>query len=113
MPTDYKNFNINDSTTPAPWGPRETTWNENIIDTVVLGTVTGVMDNSIGHQHYQLQDQSGNLAFHTKNGVPANQVLGTDATKGVVGVLDLIHGDAGDSGMNGVAIFIASDNIHQ
>ena len=65
MSTNYKNFDLNDPTTPAPWGTREQQALEDIIDTIVLDSLTGLADPSVGHKHTKFYDNSGNVIFST------------------------------------------------
>jgi hypothetical protein len=56
---NYRDFNINTSVTPKPWGAREQICIQDIIDTLCVDTVTSVAEPSVGHHHnkvYNLLD---------------------------------------------------------
>jgi hypothetical protein len=54
----YNTTDLVDS--PKPWGPREVTFHEDVIDTLVKGTVAGVKDSDNGHRHFDLFNAYGN-----------------------------------------------------
>ena len=58
----YKNFTVNTATTPPPWGPTEEQMIQDIINTLVVGTVTALKATG-GHHHYSLYDTNNVLAL--------------------------------------------------
>ena len=64
---NYKNFTINTASTPPPWGAVEEQVMRDIINTLVVGTVTEERAEVLGHQHYQLYDTNGVLALDIDN----------------------------------------------
>jgi hypothetical protein len=54
----YKGFNLNDSSTPPPWGPREQQVLKDLADTVVSDTIQGASDTA-GHKHDNLYFTGG------------------------------------------------------
>lgn len=66
---NYKNFITNISTTPPPWGLREQICIQDMIDTLVVDTVTDVSAPSLGHHH--------NKMYNTGN----NRILEADASR--------------------------------
>jgi hypothetical protein len=75
MSTNYKQFDINDASTPAPWGQRETQWNEDIIDTLCVGTNIATKDTVNGHQHYRLVLQGDSSNSTSLIGYTTGQVV--------------------------------------
>lgn len=61
---NYKDFDINTSTTPKPWGAREEQMVKDLIDTVVLDSIGGVK-RTTGHLHSKLynEDDPSNWAM--------------------------------------------------
>jgi hypothetical protein len=118
MPHTYRGFDINDATTSAPWGSRETTWNENMIDTLVGSSIQGVMDTS-GVKFANLYDFNGatgisvvegNCAGSTttiiasdrvqlQSALTPNMYVATDESSNLVSV----SGGTGSQGATGVA----------
>ena len=78
--TVYKGINLNDPSTPGPWGARELQALEDVIDTVVGDTIQGVSDTD-GHKHSTLYHTGGAAAIQTAGGlvgigkVPASYAL--------------------------------------
>lgn len=64
----YKDFDINTSTTPKPWGAREEQMVKDLIDTLVLDTIGGVK-RITGHLHSLLYnaDEPANYAVKIYN----------------------------------------------
>jgi hypothetical protein len=57
---DYKGFDINTNTTPAPWGAREQQMVQDVIDTTVGDAVGGLKD-TYGHGHGKLYDANKSI----------------------------------------------------
>ena len=82
MSTILHGFEYNDATTPAPWGPRETVWNRQTVNTMVVGTLTGAMDED-GHKHTQVfSSPDGAVAFDATNEAGYNTLVTLDAPGG-------------------------------
>jgi hypothetical protein len=66
--TVYKGFNLNDPSTPAPWGPREQQALEDVIDTVVGDTIQGASDTA-GHKHSSVYSSDGDQTIQASGGL--------------------------------------------
>jgi hypothetical protein len=74
----YKDFTINTAASPPPWGPTEEQLWKDAIDTLVIGTVEGVKDETNGHRHHDLYDTNGVLAVDIDNTGKVSFKNGTD-----------------------------------
>jgi hypothetical protein len=84
MSTILRGFEYNDSTTPAPWGPRETVWNRQMINTLSADTLTGLMDES-GHKHISLYDSPTGLSYIDSTTLSGYTTIVTVETPGLTG----------------------------
>lgn len=58
--SNYKGFDINTNTTPAPWGAREQQMVQDQIDTLVGDAILASKDTT-GHKHGKVYDPAGNV----------------------------------------------------
>lgn len=64
---NYKSFDINEASTPAPWGTREEQVIKDIIDTLVVGTVNEYKDTA-GHKHAGICNSTGDTVISISSG---------------------------------------------
>lgn len=72
---NYKTFDINISTTPKPWGAREQQCIQDMINTMVIDTVTGISAPAVGHHHNKLYNTGNNRILEADS-----QRLGVNCT---------------------------------
>ena len=86
--SNYRGFDINTNTTPAPWGAREQQMVQDNLDTLCGDTILGTKDTT-GHKHGNVYDPSGNALVSAGS---VGVVLLTDSTG--AGAIELLAGQA-------------------